>query len=113
MASANNTPGTASKARPAPAIVARVVVFAPAGFCPPVPVPAPATPDAPWAAAEDKALSAGATSTVSVVAYSFVVVNGTGVTNFDTTKVVVDEMVEQSAPDLPGAQLVITVADSL
>lgn len=67
MASANITPGTASKARPAPAIVAGVVVFAPAG-CLPVPVPAPATPDAPWAAAEATALSAGATSTVSVVA---------------------------------------------
>lgn len=34
-------------------------------------------------------------------------------TSFDTTKVVVDEMVEQSAPDLPGAQAVTTVADSL
>lgn len=34
-------------------------------------------------------------------------------TSFDTTKVVVDEMVEQSAPDFPGAQAVTTVADSL
>lgn len=34
-------------------------------------------------------------------------------TSFDTTKVVVDEMVEQSAPDLPGAHAVTTVADSL
>lgn len=50
---------------------------------------------------------------VSVVAYTFVVVKGTGVTNFDTTKVVVDEMVEQSAPDFPGAQVVMTVADAL
>lgn len=38
---------------------------------------------------------------------------GTGVTSFDTTKVVVDEIVEQSAPDWPAAQLVMTVDDAL
>lgn len=106
MASANSNPGNTSKARPAPAIVARAG-FAPPG-CWPVPVPAPATPDPPWAAAEDKA-----TSTVSVVVETPVDVKVTGVTNFEIIMVVVDEMVEQSAPDFPEAQLVMTVADVL
>jgi hypothetical protein len=53
------------------------------------------------------------TSTVSVAVETPVDVKVTGVTNSEITMVVVDEMVEQSAPDFPGAQLVMTVADVL